>query len=362
MKAVVSCIEELRVKLERCRKAEMKETPTRTIFIDPMLEALGWDVKDLDEVELEYPTIDGKSVDYALKINRKSVVFVEAKPLGDPLTNVKDITQVIGYAASAGVEWCILTNGLTYKVYRSTEKAEAPEKLLFEVSIEQDKSKGKSMQEIAEQLMRFSKDAIAQGVLDSMGEQVFTRGKIKKALDKLFLDSPLKLVNLLKQYIEDKSLKNEQIKSALKSFGAQLSQIEISQPARIVSTRPEDRPTVKKRLEARARTLNYIGKNIKAFSFAGSRYEVNYWRELLLRLSEIIYEKHQEEFDNLLSLRGNKRVAFSKDEKDLRAPIRVNESEFFVETNLSANSIVRRCHKILNVFGYSQNELKIEIE
>jgi len=362
MKAVVSCIEELRVKLEKCRKAEMKETPTRTIFIDPMLEALGWDVKDLDEVELESPTIDGKSVDYALKINNKPVVFVEAKPLGDSLTNVKAITQVIGYAASAGVEWCILTNGSTYKVYRSTEKAEAPEKLLFEVSIEQDKSKGKSTQEIAEQLMRFSKDSIAQGVLDEMGEQVFTRGKVKKALDKLFLNPPLKLINLLKKHIEDKSLKNEQIKSALKSIGAQLSQIEVSQQTKITPTHPEKSTTAQKRTEPRAQKSNYTGKRIRAFSFAGSRYEISTWKELLLRLSEMIYEKHKGEFHKLLALKGSKRDYFSEDEESMTSPARVGESGFFVETNLSANDIVRLCHKMLAVLGYSKDELQIEIE
>ncbi len=93
-------------------------------------------MRDPDEVELEYPTVDGKSVDYAMKINRKVVFLLEAKQLGDPLDDVKSITQVVGYAANDGIEWCVLTNGVRYKVYRASEKASAPEKLLFEVSID----------------------------------------------------------------------------------------------------------------------------------------------------------------------------------------------------------------------------------
>ena len=100
MNAIVTCIERLRKKLEKHRRDDLKEYPTRTIFIDPLLQALGWDVRDPDEVELEYPTIDAKSVDYAPKINRKPVLFIEAKPLNDPLTDVKSITQV--------VEWCYI--------------------------------------------------------------------------------------------------------------------------------------------------------------------------------------------------------------------------------------------------------------
>jgi len=110
MNAIISCIEGLRIKLDKHRKDNLKEYPTRTIFIDSLLQSLGWDIRDPDEVELEYPTIDGKSVDYAPKINRKPVLFIEAKPLNDPLTDVKSITQVVGYAANAGVEWCILSN------------------------------------------------------------------------------------------------------------------------------------------------------------------------------------------------------------------------------------------------------------
>ncbi|KUK15112.1 MAG: Uncharacterized protein XD53_1458, partial [Petrotoga mobilis] len=70
MDTLVKCIEDLRMKLNRYRKHGLKEYPTRTIFVDQLLEALGWDIRDPDEVELEYPTIDGKSVDYAAKINR----------------------------------------------------------------------------------------------------------------------------------------------------------------------------------------------------------------------------------------------------------------------------------------------------
>ena len=91
------CIEGLQAKLEKHREDDLKETPTRVIFADVLLQALGWDVRNPDEVELECPTIDGKSVDYALKIDRRPVLFVEAKPLNDPLTDVKSITQIVGF-------------------------------------------------------------------------------------------------------------------------------------------------------------------------------------------------------------------------------------------------------------------------
>ena len=247
MKELLSCIEQLRLKLDRHKKEDLKETPTRIIFVDPLLQALGWDVRNPDEVELEYPTIDGRSVDYAPKINGKPVLFIEAKPLNDPLSDVKAITQVVGYATNAGVEWCILTNGISYKVYRASEKAEAPEKLLFEVSIDPKESEGIQIQQIAEQFSRFSQDAMARGVLDEIGEQIFTRGKVRKALDRLFLDPPSTLIKLIRSELGDESIKPAQVKVALGKLWGQTTHTQIS-PIPEVAPKPR-KPQAGKRRE-----------------------------------------------------------------------------------------------------------------
>jgi len=215
MKDIAKCIENLRFQLERHGKEGLKEYPTRTIFIDPLLGVLGWDVRDPDEVELEYPTVDAKSVDYAMKINRKVVFLLEAKQLGDLLDDVKSITQVVGYATNDGIEWCVLTNGVRYKVFKASEKANAPEKLLFEVSIDPSDSEGLSVEQIAAQLSRLSRDSLAHGVLDKLGTEIFTTGKVRKALDRLFLETPLTLIRLIRKNLSDSSVTPSQIKQAL---------------------------------------------------------------------------------------------------------------------------------------------------
>jgi len=45
MKQLIQAIEAIRSKLESLRRRSLKETPTRTIIIDPILEDLGWDVR-----------------------------------------------------------------------------------------------------------------------------------------------------------------------------------------------------------------------------------------------------------------------------------------------------------------------------
>lgn len=228
-------IGELQSQLERHRRSGLKELPTRTIFIDPLLEALGWDVRDPDQVELEYPTIDAKSVDYALKLNKKTVVLVEAKQLDDPLDDVKAITQVVGYAANDGVEWCVLTNGVRYRVYHTSEIATAPEKLLFQVSIDPKDPQGLTTDEIASHLARLSRDALASGILDQLGEEIFTTAKVRKALDHLFLDPPNPLVRLVKEAAAAQNLTPAQVRDAL-------SRIWHGQPSALAPARRPSRP------------------------------------------------------------------------------------------------------------------------
>jgi hypothetical protein len=223
MKDLQGCIEDLQKKLEKNKRENLGETATRTIFIDPLLQALGWDVTNPEEVQLEYPTVGGGFVDYAPKLNREPVLLIEAKGLNDSL-NDKAISQVVAYAASDGIEWCILTNGIDYKVYKSTENVKAPEKLLYEVSIDPKDAGERTIKEVVELLNRFSKESMIDKVLDEYGKLVFTTSKIRKAVDILFNDPPSNLIKMIRTKANDEKIKPQEIKDALKRLWAQTTE------------------------------------------------------------------------------------------------------------------------------------------
>jgi len=246
MQKLLQTIENLRVRLDDLRKHGLKETPTRTIVIGPILEALGWDVRDPNEVQEEYPTVDGRSVDYALMINGQPALLVEAKPLDDPLNNVKDITQVVGYAANAGIVWCILTNGIRWQVYRSVEQCPAPDKLMFEVSLDPRDAEGLSPANLGQQMWRFSRDEIAKGTLDALGEQTFTDGKVRKALDTILRDPPRQFVNLIKHTANDSSLTRQQVKSSIARIAAEPGTAAALPPKALPPTLPPQPPRIRR--------------------------------------------------------------------------------------------------------------------
>jgi len=155
-------------------------------------------------------------VDYAMKVNRKVVLHLEAKQLGDPLDDVKSITQVVGYAANDGIEWCVLTNGVRYKVYKASEKASAPNKLLFEVSIDPNDSSGISVEELARQFSRVSREFMEKGLLDQLGREIFATSKVRKVLDRLFTETPASFIRLVRKEMSDSLVTPSQIEQALR--------------------------------------------------------------------------------------------------------------------------------------------------
>ncbi len=71
---------------EAGRTSEYNEQETKTGFIEPLLQALGWDTQNREEVGLE-TKVSGGRVDYSLKVDSSPKVFVEAKPLKADLAN-----------------------------------------------------------------------------------------------------------------------------------------------------------------------------------------------------------------------------------------------------------------------------------
>ena len=114
-------LNEVRTKIATLRGNgdHLSEEETKAILIDPALSALGWHVDELEDVRREYRAKPGDNpVDYALVVFGKPRLFVEAKALSVALDR-KSASQVLGYAATVGVAWCVLTNGDEYRRERT---------------------------------------------------------------------------------------------------------------------------------------------------------------------------------------------------------------------------------------------------
>lgn len=164
---LIEKIEMLREQIRgyRERRTRLTESDTLRVLILPLLRVLGWDLDDLDEVKSEYRhTTSDNPVDYALFLQRVPVLFVEAKALAERLDERKPLTQTLNYANVAGVDWCVLTNGAEFRIYKVHAPVEAEEKLFLTVRLDDDEPADAKAQKLA----LISRDRMRQRDIDAL--------------------------------------------------------------------------------------------------------------------------------------------------------------------------------------------------
>ena len=107
---------------------------------------------------------------------------------------------------------------------------------------------------------------------------------------------------------------------------------------------------------------DYRNTSVDAFVFNGTRYEVKYWKDVLIGVTEIMLNKHRDQFTQVLGLVGRKRPYFTRNPNELRVAERINETDIFVEINVSANRIVTLSRRIIALFGYSKDALSFNVQ
>ncbi len=149
----------------RERRARLTESDTLRVLILPILRTLGWNLDDLDEVKSEYRHKSSDNpVDYALFLQRVPVLFVEAKALNERLDERNPLMQTLNYANVAGVDWCVLTNGEEFRIYKVHAPVEAEEKLFLTVRIGDDEPASATAQKLA----LISRDRMRQRDIDAL--------------------------------------------------------------------------------------------------------------------------------------------------------------------------------------------------
>ena len=100
--------------LESAKSRDVNESDTVVIVTDILSEIFGYD--KYNEVTSEY-AIKGTYCDLAIRLNGKLHYLIEVKAIGSDLKE-NHIKQAIDYAANEGVDWVLLTNGITWRVDR----------------------------------------------------------------------------------------------------------------------------------------------------------------------------------------------------------------------------------------------------
>lgn len=103
-------------------------------------------------------------------------------------------------------------------------------------------------------------------------------------------------------------------------------------------------------------------KRPAAFSFRGKKYPVTKWKALLAKLCDILYKEDPTIINRMAReprQPGKKRVKMSVNKADIHSPVKIAESNIWLETNRSASDIRDSILILLGNYGISDNMLKV---
>ncbi len=198
--------------VEEKKFSKYTEADTKAEFIEPLFEALGWDVRNRDEVTRE-ETISKGRVDYGFRINGIPKFFLEAKALKADLDDPEFAEQAINYAWHKGCTWAVLTDfDQGVKIFNAEWKTTDPS---------QSRPITISRQEFLdrfEELWLLSKEGFEQGLLDKEAVKWGKKTKKTPVSEQLLNDLTTWRAKLSKDILErnkDKRLTEEELDEAV---------------------------------------------------------------------------------------------------------------------------------------------------
>jgi hypothetical protein len=115
--------------LSAARSRDVGEADTVTIIKDMLADVFGYD--KYSDVTSEH-SIRGTYCDLAIKIETQLQTLIEVKAIGLDLKD-QHVKQAIDYAANQGVDWVLLTNGITWRIYRLIFAKPIDQELVLEI-------------------------------------------------------------------------------------------------------------------------------------------------------------------------------------------------------------------------------------
>jgi hypothetical protein len=113
---LVAGIKKFKPVLTTAQQNKASESDTVIIITAMLSELFGYDT--FSEITSEM-NIRGTFCDLATMLDKKVQSLIEAKAVSHEL-NDGHVTQAVGYASTKGVDWVVLTNGITWHIYKVT--------------------------------------------------------------------------------------------------------------------------------------------------------------------------------------------------------------------------------------------------
>jgi len=206
MKEFKAALRKFLPKIRDAKEKNLNEADTRMRIRVLLSEVLGYDI--LNEITQEH-MIQGHYVDLTVKLKDKIIFFIEAKSVDTTLRDTHAY-QATNYAATGGVNLCVLTNGIDYRLYYLTwDKAKVESNVILSFNVLED-----DVNEAAEKLYLLSKESFKKGIIEKYIAEV-TSLEDKNLLQALLSKRALSAIRFELKNITGHNIKIEAIEKCL---------------------------------------------------------------------------------------------------------------------------------------------------
>jgi len=201
----------LRTRLVVNNISALDERNTSRVFVEPVLEAIGWNLSHLDEAVLGY-SIKGlaqsSEIYFALNAGGVPLLLVDVRPVFSDLSKETALAKTFTTAKNSPARYLAISNGIDWRVYEKT-----PDKmnLVIVTSVRDDDNENK--------LTLLNKDAIREGLLEryvldnpiSVIEKEPVKSRGYQVSDSVHMG----LESLRKQIVLNRDIKDQEISNSL---------------------------------------------------------------------------------------------------------------------------------------------------
>jgi hypothetical protein len=161
---MISAIKKFQPILTSAKTRDVNEPDTVRIVTEMLGDVFGYD--KFSEVTAEH-AIRGTFCDLATKLDGAIQLLIEVKAIG---LDLKDghVKQAVDYAANKGVEWVVLTNAITWRIYKVTFGKPIDHELIYEIDFVTFDSKKSDQLEL---LFVLTKEGWIKSLLTELSEQ-----------------------------------------------------------------------------------------------------------------------------------------------------------------------------------------------
>ena len=333
----------------------LDEAAVKQGIVLKILSLMDWDPFDIDEVQPEFPVGNGK-VDYSLKVRNSAHAFIMVRKEEKKFKGYE--RELLAYAVLGKVKLAVLTNGITWRFFSPFVDGSNGEKMFHTIDLNRQKP-----DVVAKSFALFlSKENVISGRAIKAAENIYrirqreallhrhlpeAWHKIMSEPEKWLVDVFARATEELCGYNPDRETVEKFIKSKIDAWGGIWEIPKVKQSRESTQVQGHDADA-------------YHTKDISSFRFEKKEHKVNSWQEMLVKLCELIYAKHKEDFEMVLTLTSQDKEYFSEIQYKFLNCEQIPGTDMYVNADLSPEDIVRICHEMLQLFGYMESDFSIE--